>query len=112
VESVFLWDMMCITTKKERIEMEPTKLDNNEFEPLMRWRKFDPRNIPIGDTFWRIDDLKSSVSYHHGYYWYKEGIYSYLILSSYDDEVEHLSPSMLVERNAHWISPYDIGLPE
>jgi len=104
--------MMCITTKKERIEMEPTKLDNNEFEPLMRWRKFDPRKIPIGDTFWRIDDLKSSVSYHHGYYWYKEGIYSYLILSSYDDEVEHLSPSMLVERNAHWISPYDIGLPE
>lgn len=104
--------MVCITTKKERIEMEPTKLDNNEPEPLMRWRKFDPKNIPIGDTFWRIDDLKSSVSYHHGYYWYKEGIYSYLILSSYDGEVEHLSPSMLVERNAHWISPYDIGLPE
>lgn len=92
--------------------MKLNKLDNNEFEPLMRWRKFDPRNIPIGDTFWRIDDLKSSVSYHHGYYWYKEEIYSYLILSSYDDEVEHLSPSMLVDRNAYWISPHDIGLPE
>ena len=74
----------------------------------MAWKKFDPENLPIGDTFLRIDATISTVAYHQGYYWYKEGIYSYLILSSYDDEVEHLSPSMLVDRNAHWIYPHDI----
>lgn len=74
----------------------------------MTWNKFDLENPPDGETFWRIDGSISGVSYYHGYYWFKEGIYSYLVLSSFDDEVEHLSPSMLVDRNAHWIYPHDI----
>jgi len=88
----------------------------------MTWNKFDPNDLPDGDTFWRIDATISSVAYHHGYYWYREGIYSYLLLFpsyaeevdilNYDGEDRHLSPSMLVERNAHWIYPHDIGFPD
>ncbi len=79
----------------------------------MTWNKFDLENPPDGDTFWRIDESISGVSYYHGYYWYKEGIYNYLLVgSSYEEDAKHFSPSELVERNAHWIYPYDIGFPD
>ena len=80
----------------------------------MKWIKYDPANPPQNEIgkclFWRLDyGYPAGVDYSAGVYSKVKGL---LILAGNKGQIElEYNPKQLVQKNAHYIYPQDLEMP-
>lgn len=80
----------------------------------MKWTKYDPAKPPQNQIgiclFWRLDyGYPAGVQYVAGVYSQNKGL---LILAGNKGQIElEYNPKQLVQKNAHYIYPQDLEMP-